>query len=67
MMQEIVLTVEGMSCGHCVNAIEGALKKLGAVGTVDLTSKSVLVSYDESKLSLNTIKEAIEDQGYDVA
>jgi copper chaperone len=66
-MQEITLRVEGMSCGHCVNAIEGTLKKLGATATVDLTKKSVLVAYDESKLSVDAIKEAIEEQGYDVA
>jgi copper chaperone len=25
-MQSVTLKVEGMSCDHCVNAIEGALK-----------------------------------------
>ncbi|MBP1931110.1 copper ion binding protein [Ammoniphilus resinae] len=66
-MKQITLHVEGMSCNHCVNAIEGTLKKLGAVGKVDLAGKAVSISYDESKLSLDAIKEAIEDQGYDVA
>jgi len=66
-MKEITLKVEGMSCGHCVSAIEGTLKNLGASGKVDLAGKTVSVSYDESKLSLDKIKEAIEDQGYDVA
>ncbi|MEW9670243.1 copper ion binding protein [Ammoniphilus sp. 3BR4] len=65
-MKEITLQVEGMSCGHCVNAIEGALKELGAAAKVDLAGKSVSLSYDETKLSLDQIKEAIEDQGYDV-
>lgn len=65
-MQTTTLKVEGMSCGHCVNAVEGALKKAGASGKVDLNAGSVTVEYDESKVSLNAIKEAIEDQGYDV-
>lgn len=65
-MKEITLKVEGMSCGHCVNAIEGTLKNLGASGKVDLAEKAVSISYDESKLSLDKIKEAIEDQGYDI-
>lgn len=60
------LKVEGMSCGHCVNSVEGAIKKLGAEAKVDLASGSVAVSYDESKLGLSDIKTAIEDQGYDV-
>ncbi|MFD2333325.1 cation transporter [Cohnella sp. GCM10020058] len=60
------LKVEGMSCGHCVNSVEGALKKLGADAKVDLAAGSVAVSYDESKLGLADIKTAIEEQGYEV-
>ncbi|MBA9083616.1 copper chaperone [Fontibacillus solani] len=65
-MQNVTLKVEGMSCGHCVNSVEGALSQIGATAKVDLGSKSVAITYDENKLSLETIKEAIEDQGYDV-
>ncbi|CAJ1004405.1 MULTISPECIES: copper chaperone CopZ [Bacillales] len=65
-MQNVTLRVEGMSCNHCVNAIEKALKELGASGKVDLAAKTVEVSYDENALTLEAIKEAIEDQGYDV-
>lgn len=66
-MQNIKLTVEGMSCGHCVAAVEGALNKLGvASAKVDLASKTVQIEYDEAKITLQQIKEAIEDQGYDV-
>ncbi|SFE02680.1 copper chaperone [Paenibacillus catalpae] len=66
-MQTITLKVEGMSCGHCVNSVEGAVKQIGASGKVDLTAGSVTVQFDESKVSLDAIKEAIEEQGYDVA
>lgn len=66
-MKSIVLKVEGMSCGHCVNSIEGALKKIGAAGKVDLEGKTVAVEFDESKLTEDAIRSAIEDQGYDVA
>lgn len=65
-MTNVVLNVEGMSCGHCVNSIEGALKEIGAQGKVDLAAKSVSILYNEESLSLEAIKEAIEDQGYDV-
>ncbi|UQZ85885.1 Copper chaperone CopZ [Paenibacillus konkukensis] len=66
MMQTIVLKVEGMSCGHCVNSIEGALKRIGAQGKVDLGAKSVSVQFEEAKLTAQAIKETIEEQGYDV-
>ncbi|WP_276352121.1 copper ion binding protein [Cohnella caldifontis] len=65
-MQTITLNVRGMSCGHCVNSVEGAVKKQGAAAKVDLASGSVTVEYDESRVSLQAIKEAIEEQGYDV-
>ncbi|NOU92097.1 copper ion binding protein [Paenibacillus sp. LMG 31456] len=65
-MTNVTLQVEGMSCGHCVNSIEGALQKIGVEGKVDLGSKAVTVSFDEQKVSLNKVKETIEDQGYDV-
>lgn len=66
-MKSIILKVEGMSCNHCVNSIEGALKKIGAAGKVDLEGKTVAVEFDESKLTEDAIRSAIEDQGYDVA
>lgn len=65
-MKTDTLTVKGMSCGHCVNAIEGAVKKLGATGKVDLAANTVTVEYDESRISVEAIKEAVEDQGYDI-
>lgn len=65
-MKNITLQVEGMSCQHCVNSIEGALKEIGATGKVDLKNGSVDVSYDESLITQEKIHEAIEEQGYDV-
>ncbi|MGN7471019.1 copper ion binding protein [Brevibacillus sp. SAFN-007a] len=65
-MKNVTLTVEGMSCHHCVNTVEKTLKELGAEGKVNLAAKTVEVSYNESTLTLEAIKEAIEEQGYDV-
>ncbi len=65
-MSNATLNVEGMSCGHCVSSVEKAVSSLGAVAKVDLAAKKVSVEYDENKVTLGAIKEAIEDQGYDV-
>ena len=65
-MENKTFSVEGMSCNHCVNSIEGALKQIGASGKVDLSAGTVAVEFDASKLTAAQIKEAIEDQGYDV-
>lgn len=65
-MTTVTLQVQGMSCQHCVNAIVGALREIGASGKVDLSNRSVEVSYDEGRISVERIKIAIEEQGYDV-
>lgn len=65
-MANAVLKVEGMTCSHCVSAVEKAVGNAGASGKVDLASKKVTVQYDESKVTLEAVKAAIEDQGYDV-
>ncbi len=65
-MKTETLTVHGMSCNHCVNAVQTALKEIGVEATVDLAQKSVTVNFDEAQVSLDKIKETIDDQGYDV-
>lgn len=65
-MANVTLQVEGMSCNHCVSAVESALQEIGAIGKVDLAAKKVEVTYDDVKLTVDKIKDAIEDQGYDV-
>jgi len=66
-MKQVTLQVNGMSCQHCVHSIEKALKEIGAQARVDLGGKTVTVEYDENNLTLDAVKEAIEEQGYDVA
>lgn len=66
-MTNVVLKVNGMSCNHCVNSIEGTLKEIGVEGKVDLGEGTVAVAFDENQLTLDAVKEVIEDQGYDVA
>ncbi|RXZ02810.1 copper chaperone CopZ [Fictibacillus sp. S7] len=68
-MEKITLKVAGMSCNHCVNTIQGNVGKLEGVSQVkvDLKEGKVNVEYDASKISLDKIKETIDDQGYDIA
>ena len=67
-METVVLNVKGMSCGHCVKAVEGSVGALNGVEqvTVNLEEGKVNVSFNTSKVSVDQIKEAIDDQGYDV-
>lgn len=67
-MEETVLKVEGMSCEHCVKAVQKAVGALPGVENilVDLKSKTVTVEYNLAQSTLDRIKEEVEDQGYDV-
>ncbi|SFX60630.1 copper chaperone [Thermoactinomyces sp. DSM 45891] len=61
-----ILQVEGMSCNHCVKTIEEALEQIEVKASVDLEGKSVTVEFHQGKVTLAQIKEAIENQGFDV-
>ncbi len=67
-METKTIMVEGMSCQHCVNTIKKALRELEGVGKVeiDLQAKKVTVELDPKIITLETVKETIEEQGYDV-
>jgi len=64
-----VLSVPDISCAHCERAIKGALEPLAGVRVVrvDIPAKRVTVEYDESKVGIEKIKQAVEDEEYPVA
>ncbi|MCR2822417.1 copper chaperone CopZ [Lederbergia panacisoli] len=67
-MENITLKVEGMSCGHCVKAVEGSVGKLQGVSNVkvNLEAGTVAVEFNNNEVNVDQIKETIDDQGYDV-
>ena len=64
-----VLSVPDISCEHCERAIKGALEPLPGVQlvNVDIPAKKVRVQFDESKVDVERIKAAVEDEEYPVA
>ncbi|PLR82173.1 copper resistance protein CopZ [Bacillus canaveralius] len=67
-MEKVTLDVAGMSCGHCVKSVEGSVGELKGVSNVKvhLETGKVDVEYNANEVTLDTIKETIDDQGYDV-
>lgn len=57
-------TVDGMTCGHCAQAVTNALKALNenAEINVDLEKKAVSITGLEDETA---IADAIEDAGFD--
>ena len=68
-MTNKILHVAGMSCEHCRMALTKAVSALEGVGSVEvlLANNTVSVDFEEGRLPLETIKQAIESQGYEVA
>ena len=68
-MTDATFKVPDMSCGHCKAAVEGELNKLSGVehSTADVERGTVEVRYDESRVSSEQLKGAIEEAGYTVA
>ena len=68
-MTNATFKVPDMSCGHCKAAVEGELNKLLGVenSNADLENGTVVVRFDESRVSTEQLKGAIEEAGYTVA
>jgi len=66
-MAEVVLHVKNMCCPHCVMRIKKALESLGAKADISLEEKRVVVSYDESKIKVEDLIDAITKLGYEVS
>lgn len=67
-MEKVILNVSGMSCGHCVKAVEGSVGALNGVKEVNvqLSEGIVEVDFDPTAVTVEAIKDVIDDQGYDV-
>ena len=66
-MTTTTLNVPDISCGHCKSSIEGAVGALAGIDSVEVSIEgtTVAVSYGDD-VTLETIIETIEEQGYDV-
>ena len=67
-MEKITLQVEGMSCEHCENAVQNAVRELAGIKEVkaDAQKKQAVVEYDSSLTTTAEIKARIEEQGFEV-
>ena len=67
-MEQTTLKIEGMTCDNCKKAVDGALRNLQGVQEVkvDVTKGIADVTYNNSEVTADSMKEAVEEQGYDV-
>lgn len=65
-MQKLVLHIEGMSCGHCLNAVNQALSGVPGVQIENVRIGRADVVVPDASVS-DTLVEAVESAGYNVA
>ena len=67
-MTKDTLTVEGMTCQHCVKTITDALNGQSGVYKVEvhLDKREVKIEYDEEKTTLKQISSRIVDLGFEL-
>jgi copper chaperone len=64
----IVITVTGMTCGHCVNAVRSEIGKLPGVSRVDVDLKTGLVTITADPApDAAALKDAVDAAGYEIA
>lgn len=60
------ILIEGMSCNHCVAHVKEALEALEGVSQVDVNLEGKYAAIETEVIDNIVLKEAIEEEGYDV-
>jgi len=63
-MENLELTIEGMSCEHCVRAVKNRLATTPGVTVDEVAIGTAKLRYDPAKTNVEEIEEAIADEGY---
>lgn len=60
-----ILSVKGMSCEHCAKAVKEALEGVG-LENVEVDVKSGVATFAKSDIDMETLRQAIDEAGYDI-
>lgn len=63
-MRQATLHIEGMSCGHCLDAVNHALSVIPGVRIDAIRLGRADVSYDENTTDPSQLEAAVADAGY---
>jgi copper chaperone len=62
-MSEVNLTIEGMSCQHCVMRVKKAVDQLPGVSKADVNVGTAKITYDEARIKKEDLEKAVEEAG----
>ena len=63
-MDLVQLTIEGMTCEHCVRAVEQRLARTPGVEVERVEVGAAVIRLDRGATSVEAVEDAIADEGY---
>jgi copper chaperone len=63
---EKTFTIEGMSCGGCVNSLTRVLKSVPGIEPVTVEVGRAVLRFDPAQITPDTIKAAVDRAGFEV-
>jgi copper chaperone CopZ len=63
-MRQATLHIEGMSCGHCLNAVNRALSAVPGVTIDAVRIGRADISYDDTATTISDLEAAVAEAGY---
>lgn len=64
-MKDLILKIDGMSCGHCVGQVTKALTQLDSVQVKAVKVGEAFVAYDQGEITPADIARAVTEVGYE--
>jgi copper chaperone CopZ len=64
-MQTVEITIDGMSCGHCVASVRQAIESVEGARPGQVAVGRATVEFDPARANVDQIAEAIRDVGYE--
>ena len=63
-MEKLQLSIEGMSCEHCVRAVKNRLAATPGIEVEDVRVGAARLRYDPQRTTVDEIENVIADEGY---
>jgi len=63
-MKSLKLQIDGMSCGHCLNAVNRALSGLPGVEVTTVNLGGAELTFDDHVITSGQIEAAVTEAGY---
>lgn len=68
-METMKIAIAGMSCGHCVSAVDKALRDVDGIRVDEVRLGEATVAYDPAAIPADRVRaavtDAIDDAGYE--